>query len=74
MKTSLVDRLRNHASEHREGMLYDLMFAVVWVSVVSILFDLVFVSAPTWAYYLFMVAGIPAYFGFVFSRGQAEAQ
>jgi len=71
---SLVDRLRAHAHEHRQGMAYDLMFAVVWVGVVSILFDFVFVSAPTWAYYLFMGAGIPAYFGFVFSLGQAKRQ
>ena len=71
---SLADRLRDHASEHRQGMLYDLVFAVVWVGVVSILFDFVFVSAPTWAYYLFMVAGIPTYFGFVFSLGQAKRQ
>ena len=71
---SLADRLRDHASEHRQGMLYDLVFAVVWVGVVSILFDFVFVSAPTWASYLFMVAGIPTYFGFVFSLGQAKRQ
>lgn len=68
---SLVDRLREHAREHRQGMLYDLMFAVVWVGVVSFLFDVVFPSAPTWAYYLFMVAGIPAYFGFMASLGAA---
>jgi len=74
MTMSLVDRLRDHASENRTGMLHDLMFAVVWVGFVSILFDFVFVSAPTWAYYLFMVAGIPAYFGFVFSLGQAKKQ
>lgn len=69
---SLGDRIRDHAREHRTGMLHDLMFAVVWVGLVSLLFDLVFVSAPTWAFYLFMVAGIPAYFGFFFSLEQAK--
>ncbi|MEF8812845.1 MAG: hypothetical protein V5A55_03390 [Halovenus sp.] len=64
---SLVERLQEHVREHKSGMLYDLMFAVVWVGVVSFLFDFVFVGAPTWAYYMFLAAGIPAYFGFFFS-------
>ncbi len=66
----LVERLR----ENRTGMLHDLIFAVVWVGFVSLLFDFVFVSAPTWALYLFMLAGIPAYFGFFYSLEQAKAQ
>lgn len=70
---SLVDRLRDHAREHRGGMVYDLVFAVVWVGIVSMLFDFVFVGAPTWAYYLFMLAGIPAYFGFFASLEAATA-
>ncbi len=71
---SLVDRLREHTREHRTGMVHDLMFAVIWVGLVSLLFDFVFVSAPTWAFYLFMLAGIPAYFGFFFSLSQAKTQ
>jgi hypothetical protein len=71
---SLVDRLREHTRDNKRGMLHDLMFAVVWVGFVSILFDFIFVSAPTWAYYLFMIAGIPAYFGFFFSLDQAKNQ
>lgn len=71
---SLVDRLREHTRENKRGMLHDLMFAVVWVGFVSILFDFVFVTAPTWAFYLFMIAGIPAYFGFFFSLDQATKQ
>lgn len=68
---SLVDRLREHTRDNKRGMLHDLMFAVVWVGFVSILFDFVFVSAPQWAFYLFMLAGIPAYFGFFLSLDQA---
>ncbi len=69
---SVIDRLREHASENRRGMFYDLVFAVVWVAIVSFLFDVVFVDAPLWAFYLFMIAGIPAYFGFFWSLEQAK--
>jgi len=55
-------------------MLYDLMFAVIWVAVVSLLFDFVFVSAPWWALYLFLLAGVPAYFGFFMSLEAATSQ
>jgi len=64
---SIADRVRSHASENRTGMFHDLVFAVAWVALVSLLFDLVFVDAPTWAYYMFMLTGIPAYFGFFIS-------
>ncbi|MCL7418950.1 MAG: hypothetical protein M8354_14100 [Halalkalicoccus sp.] len=62
-----TDRIREHVRENRTGMLHDLMFAVVWVGVVSFLFEFVFTSAPGWAFYMFMLAGIPAYFGFFLS-------
>lgn len=68
------DRFFEQLRENRTGMLHDLIFAVIWVGFVSILFDFVFVSAPTWALYLFMLAGIPAYFGFFYSLGQAKKQ
>ncbi len=71
---SAADRVREHLEEHKEGMLYDLMFAVVWVGLVSILFDFVFTEAPTWAFYLFLLAGIPAYFGFFFSLDLAKGE
>ena len=64
---SLDDRLREHVREHKSGMLYDLMFAVVWVGMVALLFDFVFVGAPQWVFYMFMLAGVPAYFGFFWS-------
>lgn len=71
---SLADRFREHVREHRTGMVHDLMFAVAWVAIVSLLFEVVFTQAPTWAFYLFMLAGIPAYFGFFFSLEIARKQ
>ena len=71
---SLAERLREHVTEHKTGMIHDLMFAVVWVALVSFLFEFVFPpEAPTWAFYLFMLAGIPAYFGFFFSLELARS-
>lgn len=69
---SVADRVRSHVRDHRTGMLYDLLFALAWVTLVSLLFDYAFVAAPEWAYYLFMLAGIPAYFGFVASMAIAK--
>ncbi|SIR73968.1 hypothetical protein [Natronorubrum thiooxidans] len=71
---SLAERFRQHVKENRNGMVHDLMFAVAWVALVSILFDFVFTSAPTWAFYMFMAAGVPAYFGFFFSIELAKQQ
>ncbi|MDL5360361.1 hypothetical protein [Halalkalicoccus sp. NIPERK01] len=69
----LTDRIREHVRENGTGMVHDLMFAVVWVAVVSFLFEFVFVSAPRWTFYMFMLAGIPAYFGFFLSLELARA-
>lgn len=71
---SIADRIREHVRENRTGMVHDLMFAVVWVGIVSFLFEFVFTSAPTWAFYMFMLAGIPAYFGFFISLELAREQ
>ncbi len=59
---SAIDRFRNAVEQHGRGMATDLAFAVVWVTLVEVFFA--FVDGPQWAYYLFMVAGIVAYFGF----------
>lgn len=69
---SVTDRIREHVRDNRTGMVHDLMFAVVWVGFVSFLFEVVFTSAPTWAFYMFMLAGIPAYFGFFISLAVAR--
>ncbi|WP_121742317.1 hypothetical protein [Natronorubrum halophilum] len=71
---SFTDRLREHVTDNGTGMLHDLLFAVVWVALVSFLFDFVFASAPTWVFYMFLAAGIPAYFGFFFSLELAKQE
>lgn len=69
---SIVDTITNHVREHRSGMMSDLVFALVWVTIVEIFFN--FVEGPQWAYYLFMLAGIVAYFGFFWSLELAKQQ
>lgn len=69
---SLTDRVRSHVSENRTGMLHDLAFAVVWVTLVSVLYDFAFADSPQWVLYMFMLAGIPAYFGFFISLEMAK--
>lgn len=59
---SAIERLRQVVDRHGRGMATDLAFALVWVTLVEVLFALV--EGPQWAYYMFMVAGIVAYFGF----------
>lgn len=71
---SLVDRIREHVGDNRTGMVHDLLFAVVWVAAVSLLFDLLFAGAPRWVYYMFMLAGVPAYFGFFWSLELAKRE
>jgi hypothetical protein len=70
---SVIDRLRTHVSENRGGMFYDLAFAVVWVTTVSLLYDFLFSASPRWVLYMLMLAGIPAYFGFFMSLEMAKA-
>ena len=68
---NLLHRVGVYVVENRRGMLGDLVFAVAWVTLVDVFFR--FVDGPTWAYYLFMLAGVLAYFGFVFSAQAAMA-
>lgn len=46
-------------------MFVDLVFAVAWVTMDEVLFRVV--DGPTWAYYLLVLSGIVAYFGFVWN-------
>lgn len=71
---SLGDRVRSHVSENRGGMLQDLTFAIAWVTLASLLYDFAFASAPQWVLYMFMLAGIPAYYGFFVSLRLAKEQ
>lgn len=60
------------AREERWGILIDLAFAIIWVTFVDLLVG--FLEGPTWAYYLLMLAGVVAYFGFFASLKQAKAR
>ena len=71
---SLADRIRSHVKGNRTGMLQDLAFAVAWVTVASVLYDFLFSTSPQWVLYMFMLAGIPAYFGFFMSLEAATAR
>jgi hypothetical protein len=71
---AIVDRVRSHVAENRTGMVQDLLFALVWVTLASLLYDFAFPNAPRWVLYMFMLAGIPAYFGFFFSLAVAKEQ
>ena len=62
MDANVIAAIRDHVGEHRSGMAVDLAFAVVWVAVVSALFE--FLGAPTWATHLALFGGVVAYFGF----------
>lgn len=58
--------------QHSRGMFLDLVFAVVWVAGVSVLVEVL--DGPTWALYLLLLAGIPAYYLFFTSLAQAKAR
>lgn len=59
---SAIERLREVVDRHGRGLAMDLAFAVVWVTLVEVIFTVL--QGPRWAYYMFMLAGIVAYFGF----------
>jgi hypothetical protein len=69
---SVVDTIRRHVREHRRGMVVDLLFAVVWVGVVTAVFDVL--SGPRSIYYLTLLGGIVAYYGFFWSLEMAREQ
>ena len=68
----IVATVRNHVREHRDGMAVDLVFALAWVTVVTVLFDVV--QGPNWAYQLCLACGVVAYFGFFTSLSLAKDQ
>ncbi|KTG21462.1 hypothetical protein [Haloferax profundi] len=59
---SLTESIRTHVSENRSTMVTDLVFALAWVTAISLLFDVV--QGPQWAYYLCLASGIVAHYGF----------
>lgn len=68
----MIDEISNHVREHRGGMLFDLVFAIAWVTIVTLLFDLL--QGPEWVYYLTMAGGVVAYYGFMGSIEGAETR
>lgn len=67
---SFSEVVKHHISEHRSGMLIDLVFACGWVTMVTVLFGVL--DGPQWAYYLCMLAGVVAYYGFFASLAVAR--
>jgi hypothetical protein len=63
-------KIGNHIYENKDGMVFDMAFALVWVTVVVAFVTIV--DGPDWARYLLLAAGIPAYFGFVYSLEWAK--
>ncbi|GGN91889.1 MULTISPECIES: hypothetical protein [Haloarcula] len=59
----LLETVGEHVREHRSGMFVDLVFAIAWVTVVTVVFDLL-PGGPQWLYYLTLLGGVVAYFGF----------
>ncbi|MBV0900390.1 hypothetical protein [Haloarcula salina] len=69
---SVVDTIREHVRDHQRGMVVDLVFAIAWVTVVSVVFDVL--QGPQWAYYLTLAGGVVAYYGFFWSLEIAREQ
>jgi hypothetical protein len=69
---SVLDAVRDHVAEHRDGMLFDLVFAIAWVTVVTLLFE--GLGAPRAVYYGALASGVVAYYGFAFSLQLAREQ
>ena len=63
MASGLLETIGEHLREHRSGMLVDLVFALAWVTVVTLVFDLL-PGGPQWLYYLTLLGGVIAYYGF----------
>ncbi|WP_267643828.1 hypothetical protein [Haloarchaeobius amylolyticus] len=68
----LAEAARDHVREHDAGMAVDLAFALAWVTLVTLLFEVL--SGPSWAYQLTMAAGVVAYYGFFASLSVAKAR
>jgi hypothetical protein len=62
----LLETVGRHVEEHRGGMVVDFVFALAWVTVVTVVFDLL-PGGPQWLYYLTLLGGVVAYFGFFWS-------
>lgn len=70
MIADFLTAVGEHVTNQKRGMVIDLLFAVVWVTMVTVIFELL--AGPEWAYYMFLLAGILAYFGFFWSLERAR--
>lgn len=66
------DHLRQYLDREGHGMVFDLVFAIVWVGLISVLFS--GIGGPQWLYYVLLLGGIPAYFLFISSWEFAKQQ
>ena len=69
----LLETVGRHVEEHRSGMVVDFVFALAWVTVVTVVFDLL-PGGPQWLYYLTLLGGVVAYFGFFRSLEAVRAE
>jgi len=69
----LLETVGRHVDEHRGGIVVDFVFALAWVTVVTVVFDLL-PGGPQWLYYLTLLGGVVAYFGFFLSLEAVRAE
>jgi hypothetical protein len=69
----LLETVGEHVDEHRSGMVVDFVFALAWVTVVTVVFDLL-PGGPQWLYYLTLLGGVVAYYGFFWSLDAVRAE
>ncbi|MFC7026532.1 hypothetical protein ACFQJ5_01315 [Halomicroarcula sp. GCM10025324] len=69
---SRLEAIGRHIQEHRSGMVVDMVFAIAWVTVVTVVLD-VLMGAPQWLYYLTLLGGIVAYYGFFWTLDAVTA-
>jgi len=69
----LLETVGEHVDEHRGGMVVDFVFALAWVTVVTVVFDLL-PGGPQWLYYLTLLGGVVAYYGFFWSLDAVRAE
>lgn len=65
-----LEEVGEHVRNNETGIVFDLLFALIWVTLVSGFFQIV--EGPQWAYYMLMLTGIPAYFVWVYSWAWAK--
>lgn len=58
-------RVAQYLDREGQGMVFDLVFALGWVGIVSVIFSAI--GGPQWLYYALLLGGIPAYFLFIAS-------